>query len=340
MRMAKLIQPGRVIIDPVQPPVAGPGQALVKVVTVGICGSDVHAFHGKHPFIRCPVVPGHEFAGVVLDTGAGVSDKWTGKRVTSLPSLVCGRCHNCMNGRYNICSSLRVIGCQADGAMAECVVVPGDLLVELSDAVSFEQGAMIEPVAVAVRAVRRAGAVGGACAFVVGAGTIGLLVMQVLRVYGARRVVVSDVNDSRLELAAELGADHVVNPNRTDIPRWIQSEFGSDGVDVSFECVGVQPTVEQCILSVRKGSRVVIAGVFEDDVMVPMGLVQDREIELIGTLMYTLDDFREATRLVEGDLVQVLPLVSHRFALSEVQEAFETASNPASGTVKVLIAVS
>ena len=385
MKRMNMVEPGVLRLEDVPAPVPGEGEALVEVKVVGVCGSDVHAFRGKHPFISCPIVPGHEFSGVVKDVGldrrgsapgavsamdaagaaraAGAAGSagaagaakpahaggsagamaghaLIGKRVTGLPSLVCGTCYNCTHGRYNICNSLRVVGCQADGALAELVRVPAEFLVPLPEGLSFEDGAMVEPVAVGVHAVRHAGAaVGGARVLVLGSGTIGLVIAQVLKAYGAREVIVTDLNERRLALARELGADHTINVREADPVAQVHDWFGRDGIDLSFECVGIGPTVRQAILANRKGTKVIIVGVFEEDVPVPMGLVQDREIELVGTLMYTLDDFVEAARLVAEGLVRVAPLVTHRFRLEEAQRAFETAADPASGAIKVLISV-
>ncbi|MGE5571718.1 MAG: zinc-dependent alcohol dehydrogenase [Bacteroidota bacterium] len=357
MKRMNMVEPGVLRLEDVPAPVPGEGEALVEVKVVGVCGSDVHAFRGKHPFISCPIVPGHEFSGVVRDVGPGgrvgapgaeaaeagstkTGRALIGKPVTGLPSLVCGTCYNCSHGRYNICNSLRVVGCQADGALAELVRVPAEFLVPLPEGLSFEDGAMVEPVAVGVHAVRRAGAaVGGARVLVLGSGTIGLVVAQVVKAYGACEVIVTDLNERRLALARELGADHTVNARECDPVAYAHERFGRDGIDLSFECVGIGPTVRQAILANRKGTKVIIVGVFEEDVPVPMGLVQDREIELVGTLMYTLDDFVEAARLVAEGLVRMAPLVTHRFRLEEAQRAFETAADPAGGAIKVLITV-
>jgi len=339
MKRANMVQPGVLRLEEAPVPAPGPGQALVEVRVAGICGSDVHAFRGRHPFILCPVVPGHEFSGVVKEAGPGVERKLIGEAVTGLPSLVCGECHSCKHGRYNICEHLKVIGCQSDGAMAEFVAVPAEFLVPLPEGLGFDEGAMIEPVAVGVHAVRRVGSIGGARVMVLGSGTIGLVVTQVLKTYGACEVIVTDVNPRRLALARELGADYTVNPAEVDITQWAREKFGRDGIDLSFECVGIGPTVRQAIEVARKGTKVIIVGVFEEDVMVPMGLVQDREIELIGTLMYTRDDFVEAARLVAQRHVRVGPLVTHRFRLDEAQEAFETAAASTRGAIKVLVTV-
>lgn len=339
MKRVNMIQPGVLQLENVPVPTPGDGQVLVKVKVVGVCGSDVHAFRGEHPFISCPIVPGHEFSGVVARVGGSSSTALIGTRATALPSLVCGSCYNCRHGRQNICSNLRVIGCQAGGAMAEYVLVPVDFLVPLPNAVSFDDGAMVEPLAVAVHAVRHAGSIAGARALVLGAGTIGLLVAKILKVYGASEVIVSDPNDDRRHLAQDYGADYVIDPTTANVPAWVRAQFGSDGIDVSFECVGVAATVSDALRSARKGTKVVIVGVFKDDILVPMGLVQDREIELVGTLMYTKDDFEEAARLVSRGIVHVGRLTTHRFTLDDAQEAYETANDPLSGAVKVLIQV-
>jgi len=165
-------------------PSPGPDEILVAVARVGICGSDLHAYHGRHPFIQLPVVPGHEFAGAVVEVGANVHDFVPGQRVTVEPSLVCGVCHNCTRGRYNICERLRVIGCQTTGALGEYLAVPASKTLLLPDSVTWDQAVMVEPLAVAVHAVRLArfqSVQPGANVLILGAGTIGLMRRRLCR---------------------------------------------------------------------------------------------------------------------------------------------------------------
>jgi L-iditol 2-dehydrogenase len=337
MERVLLVAPHVVVIDEACPPQPELGEVLVQVDVVGICGSDIHAYHGRHPFISLPVIPGHEFAGTVVATGDGVDRDWIGRRVTAVPSLICGKCYNCRHGRYNICNELRVLGCQADGAMAELVRVPAAMLVELPDDMSFETGALVEPLAVAVGALHRAETVAGRRAVVFGAGTIGLLVTQVAKAHGAREVVVIEPQANRRNLALNLGADIAVDPTREDVVAWAHGKYGLDGIDLSFECVGVAATVNTAIRINRKGTRVIVVGVFEEDASIAMGLVQDREIELVGTLMYRKEHFDEAIWLLQSGKVQADPLITQRFPLTEAARAFAELTQDGSTAVKATL---
>lgn len=339
MKQAEMINPGEIVVRDVSRPAPGPGEALIHVAISGICGSDVHAFLGEHPFISCPVVPGHEFSGIIAELGSGVAGLSLGQKVTVEPSLVCGTCYNCRRGRYNICQNLKVIGCQCTGAMGEYLVVPAAKVIPLPAAMSFEEGALVEPLAVAVHAVARGGYVGGKKVVVQGAGTIGLLTMQVAKAHGAAAALQVDMVPGRLALAQQLGADHVADLRQWDLATAVRETFGPDGADIIYECVGVEPTIASAIEVARKGSTIVVAGVFGKKTCVDMALVQDHELELVGTLMYTRPDFEEAIRLIVEKKVQVLPLVSHRYPLDQAADAFATARRGGDAALKVLVQV-
>ncbi|RDI96407.1 alcohol dehydrogenase [Meiothermus sp. QL-1] len=292
------------------PPTPGPGQALLEPLAIGICGSDLHVYEGQHPFVRYPVYPGHEVAARVVAVGPGADPGWVGARVVLEPSLTCGHCPQCRSGRYNICQHLRVMGFQAPGAMAQAFVAPLEKLYRLPDGVSAEEGALVEPLAVAVHAVAL-GRVAGRTVAVLGAGPIGLLVAQVALAYGAAQVEVVDPLETRRGLAERMGL-RAVPP-------------GEGRYEVVFECVGSEKALEAAIQSCHKGGGVVVAGVFGQPACISAGLVQDWELTLQGSLMYTFWDYQEALRLLAQGRVQLKPLITHRFPLGEAQEAFAAA---------------
>jgi L-iditol 2-dehydrogenase len=338
MKQAELFAPEDVRLIETPRPNPGTDELLVAVTLVGICGSDLHAYHGRHPFIELPVVPGHEFAGTVVDAGSQVSDFSPGQRVTVEPSLVCGVCYNCTHGRYNICEQLKVIGCQSPGAMAEFLTVPASKALHLPDEVNWDQAVMVEPLAVAVHAARIAQFGQGAKVLVLGAGTIGLMVLQAVKAMGAGRVVVSDLLQDRLDLALDLGADAVVNPATIDLGSALDRALGPERADVIFECVGIAATARDAVRVARKGTRIVLAGVFEEEVSLNLGLVQDHELELLGTLMYAGDDFSIALEMLAQGKVRAEPLITHRFPLDQAARAFATADGRA-GALKVLVQI-
>jgi L-iditol 2-dehydrogenase len=338
MKQVELHAPEDIRLHDAPVPSPGPDEVLVKIACVGICGSDLHAYHNKHPFIELPVVPGHEFCGTVAEVGENVADFAPGQRVTVEPSLVCGRCYNCLHGRYNICEKLKVIGCQSTGAMAEYLAVPAAKVLALPDEVSFDQAALVEPLAVGVHAARVGGVQTDTKVLVLGAGTIGLMTLQAARALGASPVMITDTRAERLDLARQLGADEVVDPTKVDLGQRSEALFGHPGPDVIVECVGSAATVRDAIDIARKGARIVIAGVFDADVPVPLGLVQDRELEIVGTLMYAGDDFQTAIDFLAQGKARAEPLITHRYPLEEAARAFKTADSR-DNALKVLLEV-
>lgn len=337
---AKMTDLKTIVIEEAPKPEPGPREVLIKVAVAGICGSDLHAFEGKHPFVKPPIVLGHEFSGMIVELGDEVEGEYyqVGQRVTVEPSITCGQCYNCRNGRYNICDKLQVIGSQISGGYATYVKVPAANVLPLGDDLTFEDGAMIEPLAVAVHAGHLGKVMPGDHIAIIGAGTIGLLLAQVAKAKGAK-VAISDIVDSRLELAAQLGVDACINPTQANIEEELK-KFAPNGADIIFECVGSSFTLRQSIEIARKGSRVVIVGVAEGDVSLPVHYIQDRELEILGDLMYTRKDFDEALKLVRTGQVNLNPLITKSFPLVEANEAFEYVLANPKNTLKVFLVVS
>jgi threonine dehydrogenase-like Zn-dependent dehydrogenase len=253
----------------------GPGEVRVASILVGICGSDTHAAAGLHPFIDRPYRPGHEVVGVVEEVGPGVSDLAPGERVVLEPSLVCGQCRRCGEGRYNICENLAVVGCQTAGGMADAFTVPRDRLHRVPAGMSVELAALVEPLATPVHAVRLAGVGAGSRVAVLGAGPIGLLVLVAARHAGAEVVLVTDVMAEKLERARRLGADEVLLANAPDFVGRATAVLR--GADVVFDCVARESSMAQAVELVEKGGTVVVVGVAARSTVVPLHLVQDRE---------------------------------------------------------------
>ena len=285
MRQAVMTAPGEIVIHEIEPPEPGPGEVLLRIQCIGVCGSDVHVFHGKHPYTSYPVVQGHEFSATLESVGEGVTGMRPGMKVTARPQIVCGACAPCRRGDYHICDNLKVQGFQAPGCAQELWVTDADRIVPLPDNFSFEQGALVEPVSVAVHAVSRAGKLTGRNVAVLGAGPIGNLAGQVARADGAQ-VLITDLSDYRLEIARRCGLGATSNAARETLAEAAARVFGPDGFDVVFECVGVVDTMTAAIENIQKGGTIVVVGVFGDKPRVDLGLVQDRELNLRGTLMY------------------------------------------------------
>jgi len=330
MKRYKLVEPKKIVVEEVEIPKPSSGQSLIEVKACGICGTDIHAYHGKHPFISTPIVLGHEFSGVQTETGA---------HVVVEPSLVCGKCYNCRTGRYNICNTLKVIGCQSDGAFAEYIAVPTNKVFRIPKEMSFEEAALVEPAAVGVHAARQAGIRQQDRIVIFGAGPIGLMTLQASKGLGASEVVVADFSKGRLELAKQLGADHAVDVAETDLVKWVQKNFGPDGIDKVLECVGgsQQTTLKQAIELARKGTRITVVGVFPGSIPIEMSLLQDREIELVGSLMYSGEDFPTAIDLIHRGKIDAKRLISRVFPMERITDAFELLEREREGIIKIVL---
>lgn len=327
MKQVELRAPEDVYLVDVPQPSPGPGDVLIAVTRVGIGGSDLHAYHGSHPFLQLPLVPGHEFSGRIAALGEGVTRFTIGDSVTVEPAMVCGKCYNCLHGRYNICADLKVVGCQIPGAMAEYIVLPATKVLHLPDGVNLDQAALAEPLAVAVHAVRGADLRMGGPVLILGAGTVGLMMLQAAKALGAGKVMITDVIPQRLALAKELGADVTLNATEIDLYTAVESTFGPQHTDVIFECVGAEATVRDALRVARKGTCIVLSSIFDTDISLPLGLIQDWELQLVGASMYAHGDFPTALELLRDGKVQAEPLISHRFPLEKAAEAFVIADS-------------
>jgi L-iditol 2-dehydrogenase len=337
MIQAVMTEPGKITFRDVDKPSIGDAQVLVQVKRIGVCGSDIHVFHGMHPYTGYPVVQGHEVSGVIAQVGDQVQDLAVGDKVTFTPQVTCGECYPCTHGMYHICESLKVMGFQTDGAAQEFFAVDADKVLAIPDHVSLDQAAMVEPVSVAVHALSRAKEDLGKNVLVLGAGTIGSLVAQVARASGAKAVMITDINDYKLKKARACGIDFAVNTAQQDLNAAILEHFGPNRADLILECVGVQPTITQAVANARKGTTIVVVGVFGRKPEVDLGLVQDRELSLVGTLMYQKRDYERAIELVAGGKLCLDKMITHHFPFGEYMKAYETINAAQGNIMKVLI---
>jgi len=337
MQQAIMIQPGQIKFREIPLPQLQPDEVLIQVKRIGICGSDIHVYHGLHPYTSYPVVQGHEVSGVIAQVGKQVKGLSEADRVVFMPQVTCGECYPCRHGMYHICDNLKVMGFQTNGAAQEYFPVKAQMVLKLPEAVSLDHAALIEPISVAVHALSRFGDVMGKNVLVLGAGTIGNLVAQVAAASGAKRVMITDISEYKLEKARQCGLEYVVNPAQEDLDQAILKAFGPDKADLILECVGVQDTITQAIASARKGSTIIVVGVFAKKPLVDLGLVQDRELSLIGTLMYQKKDYERAIELVSKGKLQLDQMVTHRFAFKDYLAAYETIESSGGKYMKVMI---
>jgi len=298
----------------VDAPVPGPQDILVQVAACGICGSDVHGYDGSSGRRIPPVVMGHEAAGVVAAVGSEVTEFAAGDRVTFDSTVYCGICEFCQRGEVNLCNDRQVVGVSCGefkraGAFAEYVAVPARIAYRLPDALGFAEAAMLEAVSVALHAVRVAELEGGETALVIGAGMIGLLVLQAARVGGCSRVLVADIDATRLRLALEMGADEALEFSDAELVREVMRLTKGRGVDVVFEAVGRGETVAGAIDCVRKGGTVTLVGNIAREVTLPLQKVVTRQIRLQGSCA-SAGEYPEAMELIASGEIKVGPLIT------------------------------
>jgi L-iditol 2-dehydrogenase len=313
-------------VTEVPTPAAGAGEVLIQVGACGICGSDVHGYDGSSGGRIPPIVMGHEAAGRIAAVGAGVTGWAKGDRVTFDSTIYCGACGYCKRGEVNLCDHRQVLGVSCGdysraGAFAEFVAVPARVVYKLPERISFAEASMLEAVAVAIHAVSLAGITKESIALVVGAGTIGVLILQALRAVGCHRVLVSDVDGSRLKLAKELGAADVLSANEDAVAQVLQ-RTGGIGVGVAMEAVGRNETVNAAIASVRKGGTVVLVGNISPEATLPLQKVVTRQIRLQGSCA-SAGEYPQAIALMASGAIRVKPLITAIAPLSEGPQWFE-----------------
>ncbi len=334
-----MTEPGKIVFREVETPRPKAGEVLVKIMRIGVCGSDIHVWHGKHPFTKYPVTQGHEVSGEIAALGDGVTGFALGQKVTIQPQVVCGKCHPCRHGKYNLCEELKVMGFQTTGVASEYFAVDAAKVTPLPETMSFDEGAMIEPLAVAVHALNRFGDMRDMRVAVLGAGPIGILVAQAAKGMGAESVLITDVSDIRLEKAKECGVDFCVNTARTDFGDALVQAFGPDKADVIYDCAGNDVTMGQAIQYARKGSTIILVAVFADLAKVDLAVLNDHELDLNTTMMYRNEDYLEAIRLVNVGKVRLQSLISKHFAFADYAEAYRYIDANRQSTMKVIMDV-
>jgi 2-desacetyl-2-hydroxyethyl bacteriochlorophyllide A dehydrogenase len=335
--MAFVTAPGKIEFREHRLPKLLPQDVLIRVKAAAICGSDLHIFKGRHPYVALPVAVGHELSGEVLSTGGKVSRVKEGDRVVIEPVIVCGRCHFCRRGQYSLCQDISFQYRKGQGGFAPYFVAQEAWVHPLPANVSFEEGALVEPLSVAIHAVTKANLQMGQSVAVFGAGAIGLLILILSRLSGAGEVFVTDVQKHRLSKAKELGASEVLDNTQGEVVEKILERTEQLGVDRSFEAVGLQGTLIQSLQVLKKGGSSVLVGIFENpEVRIPANIFIQREISLNGSQGYCWD-FQKALKMLEGKKIRLHKIMSHIFPIDSLQEAFELLTAPQSKAIKVVI---
>jgi L-iditol 2-dehydrogenase len=305
------------------PRIERPEDALIRVRAAGVCGSDLHGYTGASGRRQPPLIMGHEVTGEVVATGEAVQGLPIGTRVAVQPVNYCGHCAQCRAGQRNLCENRRLMGMNAPGAYAPYVIWPARNLFPLPDALSYERGALAEPLAVAIHAVSLAPVRPYDTALIVGTGAIGLLVLTVLKLAGLRRILVSDVSDERLQVAEAFGADVTINPTKQNLREVVDQHTGGRGVDLAFEAVGLSATVQQAIQATRNEGTLIWIGNNQRTVEVDMQSIVTRELTILGSYGMNDQDFQRALDMLADGRIPADRLINCRADLASGPDLFE-----------------
>jgi len=336
MRAAVVHEPGRVRIEDVDKPEPGPGQVVVKIKATGICGSDVDGYLGRHPWISYPIILGHECAGVVDTVGDGV-EKWQpGDRVAVEPFFICGKCPACVQGHYNMCRDLDVIGHQVSGSFAEYQLIGARFLHTLPENVSFEEGSTIEPISGSRHAVERCNLHLGDLVVLIGCGTIGYFALQHVLNKGARALV-CEPDVQKREMAQAKGAEHVLDPRQESPQDRVMELTDGVGADCVIEAVGLPQTIAGTVRLVRKGGTIMLIGWtgHESDPFDTTTLTL-HELNVLGTMGFAFD-FPVGMDLLARGKVDAKSIITHRFPLERCVEAMEMVHEKRDGVWKAVL---
>jgi threonine dehydrogenase-like Zn-dependent dehydrogenase len=315
-RTALVSAPGEIGVETRELPAPGEGEVVVRVAECGLCGSDLKLFSGRHPKLKPPLRLGHEFHGTVEATGRGADHVEAGQRVSVFPPIGCGECHNCRRGEPHVCASMTFVGGEHAGGLSDLVTVPAANALALDLDVPADRRVFIEPLAVGVHAARRGVVDPDEQVVIIGAGPIGLFTALALRQQGVEQIVLTDLEPSRLALAARLGA------GETALGDDLREAIRADGADVAFDCVGGQATASQALDVTRNGGRAVLVGITPRELQVDGVVLQRGERALIGVQMYTREDFGTAMEMLAAGALPSGEELTRSFALDDVATAF------------------
>lgn len=316
-----------------------PNEILVQIKRIGVCGSDIHAYKGKHPFTPLPVVQGHEYSAEVIAVGASITKFRKGDKVTGRPQLTCGICNPCKNGKYNVCQHLKVQGFQAPGVAQDYFILPEDRTYKINSEVSFDEIALIEPAAVAAHCTSLIEELHAKNIVISGAGPIGILIAQFAKAKGAKRIVVTDFNPFRLRILHDLGIADTINLSEESFADGINRTLGEEGYQVGIEAVGHQLALDDLVAYVEKGGEVIVVGVYEEFPRINMGFVGEHELTIKGSMMYKHEDYEEAIDFLNTDKINLKKMITHTFDFYEYNAAYQYIDDHANETLKVIINV-
>lgn len=337
MKQIRLEGPRRLACVEVDKPVPQEGEALVKIVACGICGSDVNAFRGTNSTIAYPLVIGHELAGLVESIPE--NNKYglrPGDRVIVNPNIYCGHCYPCSIGRTNCCTSLKVLGARTDGAMAEYFCHPADMLFKIPDSMSWEEAAMAEPLTIGIHGARRAALKAGEYCAILGAGPIGVLSALVAQAYGAFPILINP-SQKRLDFAKSIGIEHIINSTEEDAAARVAEITGGEMAHVVMECSGAPAAVRQTIDLVRNAGRITLTGWPKTEVSLPTDLITRKEVDVRGSRVCGDSEFLEAIDLISSKRVDIMKILTKTVTLDEAIDTIKDIDQHSGNYTKVVV---
>lgn len=339
MRGIKIEKPGKVSCTELRKPTPKEGEALLKIVTAGICGSDIGAFRGTNGLVSYPRIIGHELAGIVETIPEGNKNGLKpGDRVVVDPYIYCGHCYPCRIGRTNCCTDLRVLGVHVDGGMAEYFTHPADLLVRIPEGMNWEEAAMAEPLTISLHGIHRGSLSAGEYCAVIGAGPIGLAAGLVAQAYGGHAILL-DLVPERLEFAVSVGIEHVINPGTKDAAARIAEITGGDMAQLVMECSGANAAIRSSLEYASNAGRITLTGWPKTETSIPTALITKKELDLRGART-SAGEFEEALALIHSKKVDMNRLLSKVVSLSEAPETIVDIERNPGDYMKVLVRVS
>jgi 2-desacetyl-2-hydroxyethyl bacteriochlorophyllide A dehydrogenase len=335
--MAFIPEPGKIEFRDMVLRDPNPNEVMIKVRNAAICGSDLHLFKGKHPSVTLPSAVGHELAGEVSRVGSEVTGITEGDRVTVEPVINCGYCYFCQRGDYNLCANISFQYRKGQGAFSEYFYAPAHRVYKLPSTISFEDGTLIEPLSVALHAIKKSGIRIGQSSAVIGAGAIGQLVSMLVQNLSGIKPFIADLNEFRVQKAIDLGAYGVFTRRGEDLVDVVMNHSDKLGVDHAFEAVGMEATLVQALQSVKKGGKVTLLGIFEELFpKLPVNLFVQREISLTGSQGYAWD-FQDSINLVDQGKIKPSELITTRLTMDQLQQGFDLLTQPGNNQIKVIL---
>ncbi|WP_260445556.1 NAD(P)-dependent alcohol dehydrogenase [Metabacillus elymi] len=341
MKAAVMNKPFDIEIQEISVPQVHDDEVLVKVMAVGVCGSDIHYYeHGKigRYVVEKPIILGHECAGIVAKVGENVTKVKVGDRVAIEPGITCGRCEYCKEGRYNLCPDVQFLATPpVNGAFVQYIKHREDFLFPIPDELSFEEAALVEPFSVGIHAAKRSNLKPGSTVAIMGMGPVGLTAIAAVKAFGAANIIVTDLENNRLEAAKKLGATHVINVLEQDPNEEILKITNGKGVDVAFETAGNPKALQSALKAVKRGGKMAIVGLPpQDEIGLNVPLIADNELDIFGIFRYS-NTYPQGIEFLQGQNIELKSLITDRFMLEETKEAMERARLNKKASLKVMV---